>query len=151
MWRPPNAALSGCRYKTQRHKNVNLSTGATTFLWVAMGDPRCHFFFFSFPVCPWPNLKRFSSLLGCFLSAMSAHGAGFASALTLVPVTFSLILLQGWALIPNILQLTEAEAQLCLAGGLLGKLSGGTSKLRHLHPGRVINPFCYFSPTRLPH
>uniref|UniRef100_A0A8C6GIP4 Uncharacterized protein n=1 Tax=Mus spicilegus TaxID=10103 RepID=A0A8C6GIP4_MUSSI len=39
--------------------------------------------------------RGFYSLLGCFLSARSACVAGFTSALTLVPVTFSLILLQG--------------------------------------------------------
>uniref|UniRef100_A0A8C0RTJ4 Uncharacterized protein n=1 Tax=Canis lupus familiaris TaxID=9615 RepID=A0A8C0RTJ4_CANLF len=78
-----------------QHKNVSLFHGSDSL------PPRCHggppdvFFFFFF----WSALdlisRGFCSLLGCFLSAMSARVAGFASALTLVPVTFSLILLQG--------------------------------------------------------
>lgn len=115
------------------------------------GIPDVIFFFFL--VCPWPNLKRFCSLLGCFLSVMSAHGAGFASALTLVPVTFSLILLQGWALIPNILQLTEAEASCAWLGGCWENWPGGINKLGHLHPVRIINLFSllFLPHTSLPH
>uniref|UniRef100_A0A8C0Z765 Uncharacterized protein n=1 Tax=Canis lupus familiaris TaxID=9615 RepID=A0A8C0Z765_CANLF len=61
---------------------------------VPWGTPGCLFFFFFWSALDLIS-RGFCSLLGCFLSAMSARVAGFASALTLVPVTFSLILLQG--------------------------------------------------------